>query len=68
MESNCQNCSSAETAEISCCLNLQGLFHNYEDIKGEDIEFAAIGEDFGGRLLQYHQGASLAEFLEVLRF
>ena len=65
MESNCDTCSTADTGEKLCLLKLQGLFPNYEDIKGKIIQFAQLGEDYGGRLLQFNQDETLEEFLKV---
>jgi hypothetical protein len=64
MESSCQLCSGNHGEKL-CQIKLKELFDDYDKIKGDDFEFAEIGESFAGRLLQYHQIAPLEEFLKV---
>jgi hypothetical protein len=67
MEGNCSTCSELE-GEALCLGKLKELIVNYEQRKHTDVDFAVVGENFGGRLLQFHQSDSLEEFLKVKIF
>ena len=61
MEGNCVTCSDSNGEKL-CQIKLKELIVDYDENKNTDIEFAIIGENFGGRLLQYHQLDILENF------
>ena len=67
MEGNCVTCSDSNGEKL-CQIKLKELIVDYDENKNTDIEFAIIGENFGGRLLQYHQLDTLEVFLKVNKY